>query len=368
MSRRQDDEEAAELQALLIDSVVDYAMFVLDADGVVRSWNPGAERLKGYTADEIIGQSFSVFYPPELREEGLPDQLLARARQDGRVTHTGWRVRRDGTRFWGDVTITALQDESGELRGFAKVTRDRTEQHQAEVAMAETLERERHAIEELEAMQLARGRFLAAVSHDLRTPLGVIRGSLHMLREAVDDPGDQELVQVVERNVDRLHGMTSQLAELARLERGAVDLQPIPVDLADAVARVVQTLGPLLDDVEVVVDVTGRADLDPMAFERALTNLITNAVRHTPSGSTVTISTREEDGLVLCVEDEGPGVAPEERDEIFLEFRQGRVRQAGGGLGLGLSIVRHYAEAHGGRAWVEDGAVGARFCIGFPAA
>lgn len=369
MSERPRDEQAAELQALLIDSVVDYAMFVLDTEGIVRSWNPGAERLKGYAAEEIIGQSFSIFYPPADREDGLPYRLLDQARAEGRVSHSGWRVRRDGTRFWGDVTITALRDDAGEVCGLAKVTRDRTGQHEAEVAMATMLERERAAVEELEAMHLARGRFLAAVSHDLRTPLGVIRGAMGMLAEAVADPGDVELLEVVRRNVDRLHVMTTQLAELARLERGTLQLEPLPVDLADAVTTCLQALGPLPDEVGVVIEVSGVAELDPTAFERALTNLLTNAVRHTPPGSTITVDSREEDGMVVvAVEDEGPGVPPGERDEIFLEFRQGRTRGAGEGLGLGLSIVRHYAEAHGGRAWVEDGTVGARFCLAFPVA
>lgn len=360
--------DRAELQALLIDSVVDYAMFVLDVDGVVRTWNPGAERLKGYTADEIIGHRFSIFYTPEDREAGLPQRLLAQAREEGRVSHTGWRVRKDGTRLWGDVTLTALLGAEGEIRGFAKVTRDRTEQHEADLAMAAALDRERAAVEELERMHRARARFLAAISHDLRTPLGVIRGTLPMLRDVA--PGDDdtaELFEVVDRNVERLHVMTTQLSELSRLERGMLELDRQRLDLADAVASCLHTLGPLLDAFEIATDVDGEADLDPTAFERVLTNLLANAARHAPAGSTITVSTQHEHGeVVVCVEDEGPGVAEEERDAIFHEFRQGRSHRPGEGLGLGLSIVRHYAEAHGGRAWVDDGAVGARFCLAFP--
>lgn len=366
-SRSDDHQEVAELQALLIDSVVDYAMFVLDADGVVRSWNPGAERLKGYRADEIIGHRFSIFYTPEDRESGLPHRLLGRARDEGRVTHTGWRVRKDGTRFWGDVTITALRGADGEIRGFAKVTRDRTDQHEAEVAMADSLEREQAAVKELEAMHRARARFLSAISHDLRTPLGVIRGTLPMLRQgAGDDPDEEEMLDVVDRNVERLHVMTSQLSELSRLERGMLELDRQPVDLADAVAACLRSLGPILDAFEVVTDVEGQVQLDPLAFERVLTNLLTNAARHAPTGSTITVSSRRQDGeVIIRVEDEGAGVAVDERDTIFHEFRQGRSRRPGEGLGLGLSIVRHYAEAHGGRAWVESGDVGARFCLAF---
>ena len=351
------------LASLLVDSVVDYAIFVLDPHGRVRTWNPGAERVKGYAPDEIIGRDFARFYTDEDRESGLPARLLAEAAARGRVTHSGWRIRKDGTRFFGDVTITALRDEDDTLRGFAKVTRDRTDQYEAEVAMSRALDRERQAAQKLTELGEARTRFLAAVSHDLGTPLGVIRGALPML----DGPDD--VIDVLRRNVDRLGAMSRQLSELSRLQRGMLDLRRQPTDLAVAVPEVVSSLGPALDGVEVDVDVSGVVEVDRLAFERTLMNLLGNATRHAPPGTPVRVDSEPRDEhVVVSVEDEGPGIPEPERESVFDEFRQGR-HHSGSGMGLGLSIVRHYARAHGGDAWIEDGrAGGARVRVALPRA
>lgn len=358
--------EDVELASLLIDSVVDYALFVLDAHGGVRSWNPGAERLKGYRADEIIGRDLSVFYTPEDREAGLPARLLAQAAEQGRVIHTGWRVRKDGTRFYGDVTITALRGDDGELRGFAKVTRDRTDQHEADLAMSRALERERQAAHELSRLEETRAQFLAAVSHDLKAPLGAIHGGLGLLLDTELEDRDR-LLAMIQRNLERLLTMATQLSELARLERGSLELERKPVSLAELVDTCVVSLETTMEDTEVHTDVDATVEADPTALERMVVNLLTNAVRYSPPGAPVTVTSGlTASGTVLAVEDEGPGVPPEERERIFREFRQG-VRRHRDGLGLGLSIVRHYAEAHGGRAWVEDGERGgARFCVLLP--
>lgn len=356
----------ASLTSLFIDSVVDYAMFVLDAHGAVRSWNPGAERLKGYQADEIIGRDFSLFYPEEDRRSGLPATLLERARVDGRVTHRGWRVRKDGSRFYGEITITALRSDDGTLRGFAKVTRDRTDQREAEETLARALDRERRAAQELLRLQEARSQFMAAVSHDLQTPIGAIRGALSLLDEGDDEQA--ELVAILERNLTRLASMTRQIAEASQLDRGRARITPEPTDLPTAVDACLLALRPLLADREVQVAVEGEAQVDPEALERILANLLTNAHRHSPEGRPVVVRSRRDGAqVVLEVEDEGPGVAPADRERIFEEFLQGVGRTSTGGLGLGLSIVRHYADAHGGRAWVEDGPTGgARFCVSIP--
>src|SRR5918911_324728 len=162
-SRRARHAEDAGLFRLLVDRVVDYAIFLLTPDGHVASWNKGAERLKGYRAAEIIGHSFERFYPPEARAAGRPARLLAIARAEGRVEDEGWRVRKDGTRFWADVVITALRDDSGQLVGFAKVTRDLTERRQAEEERTRRVAAER-AAERIERLQQATAA-LAGASH-----------------------------------------------------------------------------------------------------------------------------------------------------------------------------------------------------------
>lgn len=356
------------LAALLIESVVDYAIFVLDEHGRVRTWNAGAERVKGYAGDEIIGRDLSVFYTEADREDGLPSRLLAQAAAEGRVTHTGWRVRKDGTRFYGDVTITALRGDDGELRGFAKVTRDRTAEHESEIAMARALERERQSAQELTRLDESRTKFMAAVSHDLQTPIGAILGSVELLPPSDLDDEVGPLMALIRRNAERLQGMAAQLSEISRLERGFLQSQPEPIDLEAAVRECIEALGPLVSGVDVRIRATGVAHVDPHALERILTNLVTNAAQHSPDGSPVTIGTRQEPPMVVVtVEDRGPGVPPEERETIFEEFRQGSHPAHARGLGLGLNIVRHYVEHQGGRVWIEDGSQGgARFCFSLP--
>lgn len=358
----------ASLAALLIESVVDYAIFVLDERGRVRTWNAGAERVKGYRADEIIGRDLSVFYTDGDREDGLPSRLLAQAAAEGRVIHTGWRVRKDGTRFYGDVTITALRGEGGELRGFAKVTRDRTAEHESEIAMARALERERQAAQELTRLDESRTKFMAAVSHDLQTPIGAILGSVELLPTSDLDDEAGHLMALIRRNAERLQGMAGQLSEISRLERGFLQSHPEPIDLGAVARECVEVLGPLISGVDVRVEASGLAHVDPHALDRILTNLVTNAAQHSPDGSPVTIATRDEAPMVVVtVEDCGPGVAPEERESIFEEFRQGSHPAHARGLGLGLNIVRHYVENQGGRVWVEEGSDGgARFCFSLP--
>ncbi len=284
------------LAALLIESVVDYAIFVLDEHGRVRTWNAGAERVKGYRAEEIIGRDFSVFYTDADREDGLPSRLLAQAAGEGRVIHTGWRVRKDGTRFYGDVTITALRADDGELRGFAKVTRDRTAEHDSELAMARALERERQAAQELTRLDESRTKFMAAVSHDLQTPIGAILGSVELLPGSDLDDEVGPLMAVIRRNAERLQGMASQLSEISRLERGFLPSQPEPTDLGAAARECVETLGPLVSDVDVRVEATGVAHVDPRALDRILTNLVTNAAQHSPDARHDRHTSRGRDG------------------------------------------------------------------------
>lgn len=358
------------LTQLLIDSVVDYALFVLDVHGGIRTWNPGAERLKGYAADEIIGQNFSVFYTDGDREDGLPSRLLATAAARGRVRHTGWRVRKDGTRFYGDVTITALRGDDGELVGFAKVTRDLTERHEADLALVRALEREREAAHELARLDESRTQFMAALSHDLRTPLGAIQGGINLLRDDGDEVDANQILDLMERNVRRLLAMTSQLSDISRLQRGRLVLEREVVDLRAAVDECLLTLRPVISDIELQVDVGGVLEVDALALQRVLANLLTNAVHHSPADGVVTVWSRDQaPSLLLVVDDQGPGVPPAERELIFEEFRQGSGRRTEAGLGLGLSIVRQYVRAHGGDAWVEDGeGGGARFCVTLPKA
>ncbi len=351
----------ASITQLLIDSVTDYAIFVLDPQGHVRTWNPGAERLKGYPPDEIIGQHFSRFYTEESKAAGLPEELLARARSEGAVQNSGWRVRRDGTTFWGDVTITALRGDDGHLVGFAKVTRDRTEMHAHEEALGRSLERERDAAAELAQLDRDRSRFLAAVVHDLSTPITVVRSSLQLLTHITEGNPDPDLAEVLgnaRRNAEDLEQLRGQLQEFARLEGGSVTLNLEPVTLAEVAGQVAADLAAIgAGPIEVLVEPDLCVEADRLALHRIITNLVTNATRHGGPGLPVRIlGAPARDGrIAVGVQDEGPGIAPAAQRRVFDEFWSGRGgSRPGGGLGLGLNIVQGYVHEHGGEVWIDS--------------
>lgn len=319
---------------LLVEQVVDYAIIMLDETGTIETWNAGAERLKGYTAEEAVGRHFSLFYTPEDRAAALPGFLLGRARERGSVEHTGWRVRSDGILFWGDVTITALHDEAGELLGFAKVTRDLTDRKRFEDA---------------------RQTFFDTFAHDFRTPVSAIAGFARALRDA-----DPEMVEMcidrIESNAHRLAAMTADLVEHSRARASGAAEEVGPVDLPDVVA---QTLAGLPGDgtqERLHVDLAPCRVLgDRASLERILVNLVTNALRYSPPGSPVTVSTASLGQVVrLEVSDHGRGIAPEDLPTIFDEFERGRLATADGGTGLGLTSVRMLAERMGGTVEIDS--------------
>ncbi|MTV26369.1 PAS domain-containing sensor histidine kinase [Nitriliruptoraceae bacterium ZYF776] len=370
--------DVARITERLVDSVGDYAIFGLDPDGIVRSWNRGARRLKGYTAEQIVGRHFSVFYTEPERVAGLPGALLVRAEQDGSVEHVGWRVRRDGSTFWAQVTITALRDDDGELIGFAKVTRDRSAEHEDEEALRRALAREREGAAELERFHQFRTHFLASIAHDLSTPATVIAAAADLL-DADDFPDREvrtELLDHVRRNARTLDELAQQLREFARLESGKVELRRESIGLRAIVEEVAGDLGLVHGEVALDVDVPGDARViaDRLGVHRILCNLLANAVSFTPAGSSVKVRTRHVGGVLACgVLDAGPGIAVDERAAVFEEFWQGHQggRRSGRGLGLGLNIVAQYVQEHGGRVWVEgadDGGAAFWFTLGPPPA
>ena len=232
LTRRREHEESLrqseERFRLLVEGVSDYAIFMLDTNGYVVTWNSGAERIKGYQADEIIGQHFSKFYPPEVVEGGWPDHELQVATETGRFVEDGWRIRKDGTKFWANVMITALRDEGGRLRGFAKLTRDLSERKRAEALEADGAQRE----EMLEAERSARiaaqraarikDEFLATLSHELRTPLSAILGWTQILRkQGVPKPEDfHRAMEIIERNTRAQAQLIDDLLDLSRIVAG----------------------------------------------------------------------------------------------------------------------------------------------------
>jgi PAS domain S-box-containing protein len=368
--------ESEERFRLLVTSVADYGIFMLDPAGRVASWNEGAQRIKGYTAEEIIGQHFSVFYPPERVAEGFPQHELEVAAREGRYEDEGWRVRKDGSRFWANVVITALRKRHGELVGFAKVTRDLTERHAAEARRLADARR----VAAAEAANRAKGEFLAAMSHELRTPLNAIGGYADLLLEGVRGPvndAQRADLERIKRSQQHLLTVITDLLNYSRIEAGQItyDIAAVPVvTMIDTVAAMIepQALRKGLAFERGPCPPQAVARVDRARAEQILLNLLTNAVKFTPDGGRVVVTCAQHDGRVaLRVHDTGPGVPPDKLEAIFEPFVQlGRaLNSPHDGVGLGLAISRDLARAMGGdlSAASAPGA-GATFTLVLPAA
>ena len=356
---RLDGRETQELLRLLVEAVDDYAIFMLDPAGRISSWNPGAQRSKGWTAEEILGQHFRIFYPPEKQAERHPEHELELALRDGRYEEEGWRMRKDGSRFWAHVTITAVRDESGELVGFGKVTRDDTERREADARLEEANERLRAAAEE-------QSQFLGMTAHELRSPVGVLGGSARLLRKHWDELEVQERNELLEgmaASAERLGRLLSDLLTASRIHGAALALDIQTLDLAEQLSSIVQAAGRTAgaDDVRLgpVPPVAVAADQGRLA--QMIENLIGNALRH--GAAPVGIEVEAHGATVdVVVRDAGPGVSEELQPRLFERF----ATEGHGGTGLGLYIVRELARAQGGDAAyrTEDQA----FVVTLPAA
>jgi PAS domain S-box-containing protein len=346
---------------LLVAAVKDYAIFLLDPDGRVMSWNAGAERIKGYREQEILGSSFTSFYLPQDIAAGVPAAALGQARENGRFEGYGWRVRKDGTRFYAHVTITALRDPGGRLWGFAKVTQDVTERRQAEQQLRESLEREQAASQHLRALDQMKSTFLQAVSHELRTPLASVLGiavTLQHHQQQLDAGEVADLLRRLGRSALKMDRLLNDLLDLDRLAQPTVSPERQRIDLNELVRRVVNDASrELLDRRPVhVVACPLELEVDAPKVERMVENLLVNAARHTPPGTPVWVRVQpREQGALLLVEDASPGVPGHPREAIFEPFRQGpRPASHAPGVGVGLALVRVFAQLHGGNAWVEE--------------
>ncbi len=334
---------------LLVGQVIDYAIVALDPQGIIQTWNLGAQRVKGYTADEAIGRSFAMFYTDEDRRAGLPMRLLSEARDRGRVEHTGWRVRRDGSRFWGDVILTSMHDDAGNVTGYAKVTRDRTD---------------------AKALEDAQDAFYAAFNHDFRTPITAMKGFIDALRFS-DADEREELIMRAEASADRLLGMVEGLVQFASQRAGHADLLLADIDIAQVARSAVQDLGPSMGSsrIKLSEDVVALARANGVAMHRVVTNLLVNALKYSPEGSPIEVRfERPSPGRVLLsVVDRGRGIAPEDIDTIFNEFARGRLAEDDGGTGLGLASVRELVhQQHGTVAIESEVGVGTTVAVELP--
>jgi PAS domain S-box-containing protein len=363
------DETRAHQLALLVESVRDYAIFLIDPNGYISTWNLGAEHLKGYTAEEAIGEHFSMFYTDADRTTGHPAFELQVATRTGRYEEEGWRIRKDGSQFWASVVITAVREADGSLIGFAKVTRDLSERRIAEAALRDANEHLARSNRELD-------RFAAVAAHDLQEPLRTVAGFTQLLADqhagGLDERGNAYL-GYVSAAVDRMQRLVDDLLGYAK----AAEATPAAatVVLADAASIVVAELHAAIADraTEVALELDGAAAVRAHRrdVESVLRNLVSNAVKFadTARPRVVVRSTAVEDGVRVDVIDNGIGVDPAERPRLFRPFQRLNSAVDYPGTGLGLAIAQRVVERNGGAIGVDSVAgEGSRFWFTLPAA
>ena len=344
---------------ILIEGVTDYAIFMLDPEGRVANWNPGAQRIKGYKPDEIVGQHFSRFYTPEDLDAGVPKRALETARDTGRYESEGWRVRKDGTRFWASVVIDAIRDDEGKLIGFAKITRDMTEKREAQLRLDESRE-QLFRSQKMEAL----GQLTGGLAHDFNNLLTAILGACELGLRNVNDPKKVgRMLEGVKGSAQRGAGLTRQLLAFAR----AQPLQMKQIDLRQFFADVTMLLRPSLrSNIEVITEISDQLwpiDADAGALELAMLNLAFNARDAMKEGGSLKISAHNEvlsgepDGLrgehvVLRISDTGTGMSRDVMDRVFEPFFT--TKGYGEGTGLGLSQVFGFMKQIGGAITVES--------------
>ena len=379
--------QSEETFRLLVERVQDYAIFLISPDGVVDSWNAGAARIKDYTAEQIIGRPYATFFTDEDRAAGKPASLLERARVDGRVEDEGWRVRRDGSRFWADAVLTALYDDDGLLRGYAKVTRDMTAHRQAQelirlnAALQESAAARERALEETERQRDEAERtraslqtFLGVIAHDLRNPLTSILGSAQLARRRVaagaSERLDEALAAIVAegRRMDELIG---HLVDAARVGAGQLEVRPEPTDLVALARRAVAARQVTTTRHRLALDAPERLEgaWDPERLAQVLDNLLGNAIAYSPDGGAVHVRLRREDReAVVSVTDQGLGIRQDDLDRLFQRFTRLETGRAIAGTGLGLYISQGIVAAHGGRIRAESAGPGkgATFAVALP--
>jgi len=358
-SKLRDDALSKDPFRLLVESIVDYAIYMLDPNGNVTSWNSGAERIKGFQTEEIVGKHFSTFYTPEDREEGMPQRVLETAAREGKYEGEGWRTRKDGSRFWASVVVDRINDNKGRLVGFAKITRDMTEKREAEMRLQESRE-QLFRSQKMGAL----GQLTGGLAHDFNNLLTAILGASDL---ALRNLGDQErlkrMLDGIRDSAQRGASITKQLLAFARaqpLELKQVDLKTFLPDVTTLMRPSVRS------NIELIIEISDHiwtVDVDPGALELALLNLAFNARDAMKDGGKLKISATNQllkgqpEGLrgefvAVRVSDTGEGMSQEVLDRVFEPFFT--TKAFGEGTGLGLSQVFGFANQLGGAVTVES--------------
>jgi PAS domain S-box-containing protein len=338
----------------MVSEIKDYAIFMLDPEGKIVSWNAGAQRIKGYNSEEILGRDFTCFYTAEDVKEGKPEATLIRAAQEGRTETEGWRVRKDGSIFWANVVVTALQDPQGRLRGFAKIARDMSDRKRMESELEATNAQLLASNHELEA-------FCYSISHDLRAPLRAIDGFSQALLEDYSgrlDGTAKVYLERVRNGTQRMAALIDDLLALSRITRAEIERQPIDLtEMAQSVARDLSRQDPARK-VEFAIAPDLEAEADARLMRTVLENLLGNAWKFTSRRAYARIEfgrTRLDGSSAFFVRDNGAGFDPAYASRLFGAFQRLHKVSEFPGTGVGLASVQRVISRHGGRVWAQSG-------------
>jgi PAS domain S-box-containing protein len=354
--------ESEERFRLLVESVVDYAIVTLDEDGMITSWNSGAERINRYAATDIVGRHFSRLYPPEDIRANKPWRQLTIARERGRVNDESWRIRSDGTQYWANNVIAALPETETRRRAYYMLTQDLSQRRHAET-LADTAQRMHE--------------FIAMLAHELRNPLAPIRNAVALMaRRNVEDPLVEAMRQTIDRQSQNLTRIVDELLDVNRVARGQFTINRQSIDLRDVLARAVETSRPLIEarghrlNIS-IADQPIECFGDPMRLAQVVINILNNAAKYTPDGGQIWLSAeRQGERVEVRVRDDGRGIERDLIDRVFDLFMQvdPNAGSALGGLGVGLALVRRIVELHGGsvQAASEGLGKGSEFIVRLP--
>lgn len=351
----------------LVEQVIDYGIFMLDEKGKIVSWNEGAKRIKGYTAGEIIGKYFSIFYPQEDIITGKPAHELKVAREKGKYEEEGWRIRKDGSRFWANVIITAVYNTDGTLIGFSKVTRDLTERKASEKALKDSYERYRQLASELKIANAELSyanseleQFTSIVSHDLQEPIRTIKSFLKLIQIKLNEGQYADLDNYISKSINAASRMKELIQNLLHYSQlGKREVAEELVDVNELLSQAVQNLKSSVDTSGAEIIIQCEVDTiegDRVQLLQLVQNLLSNALKFTDNDHPcITIKVSEEDGHVrFAISDNGIGIARADLNKVFEIFRRLHTKKDYPGTGIGLAICKKIVDRHSGRIWPES--------------
>lgn len=351
---------------LLVDSIEDYAIFMLDPDGYIRTWNKGAQKTKGYTSDEIIGKHFSIFYVEHDITAKKPERELELAKRHGRVEDEDWRVKKDGSHFWANVVITAIYDKHKKLIGFTKITRNVSDRKRYDDEIRRANAALRQQQRDLETLNQSKDEFVSLASHQLRTPATIIKQLLGvMLQGYMGELGSEhyKVIQKAYASNERQLSIVNSLLKVAQLDAGKVVLKKLPTDVPRFITSIVEEQAEVAADRDQNVHLLIKdaahieLELDQDNVRMAIENILDNASKYTPTDGAIDILVdTQKDWLRIAIKDTGVGIAPDDMDKLFRRFSRipNDLPNTRHGSGLGLYWANKIIELHNGNIAVQS--------------